>query len=249
MKSTSLLAGAAAAVALTCAVNSARATPYSSTFSVSAWTGPCFTGTYHTCSSTDSTQQALPSNPLIASGNKLGSFTFTGPIDFDVSSQSSNTYGDFLQPHTDISGFTGANGHTLSGFYSTVLSTGSYGFEHYAQTTSIMEFTFTTGSALSGTIDHDDGVSLYSHGNTSNDLLPTSASSPTTAELTNFSIGPGTYDLFYVEANGAPAVLQISVDPPTVPEPGSLTLLATALLGAAAIFRYAPLSRTNTLRA
>jgi hypothetical protein len=40
------------------------------------------------------------------------------------------------------------------------------------------------------------------------DLLPTSAAAPTTAALTSVSIGPGTYDLWYAEVNGLPAVLE-----------------------------------------
>jgi PEP-CTERM motif len=208
----------------------AHATTYNAAFSVTAWTGPCFNGLFHTCSSTDASQQALPSYPLISSSDKVGSFSFTGPLDLDVSNQAANTYGDLFQPKADISNFVGANGNTLATFLSKVISTGSYGFEFTGQTTSIMELTFTTGSALSGTIDHDDGISLYSHGNTTTDLLPLSAAAPTAAELTNFSIGPGTYDLYYVEANGAPAILDMEVVA-AAPEPASLAMLGVGILG------------------
>jgi PEP-CTERM motif len=123
----------------------------------------------------------------------------------------------------------------LSSFLSKVMSTGSYGFEFTGQTTPIMELTFTAASALSGTINHDDGISLYSHGNTTTDLLPISAASPTTAELTNFSIGPGTYDLYYVEANGAPAVLDMEVT--AAPEPASLAMLGIGILSLGVVRR------------
>jgi hypothetical protein len=224
------------AMALAATLAPAKATTYSGAFSVTAWTGPCFSGFFHTCSSTDSTQQALPSNPLISSSDKLGTFTFTGPLNLDAPNQASNTYGDLFQPNADISNFVGANGNTLATFVSKVLSTGSYGFEFTGQTTSIMELTFTTGSALSGTIDHDDGISLYSHGNTTTDLLPVSAAAPTTAALTNFSIGPGTYDLYYVETNGAPAVLDMEVVA-AAPEPASLAMLGIGILGLGVVRR------------
>ncbi len=217
------------AMALVGTLAPAQATTYNGAFSVTAWTGPCFSGFFRICSSTDGSQQALPNNPLISSSDKVGTFTFTGPLELDVSNQATNTYGNFFQPNADISNFVGANGNTLAGFLSKVLSTGSYGFEFIGQTTSIMELTFTTGSALSGTIDHDDGISLYSHGNTTTDLLPVSAAAPTAAELTNFSIGPGTYDLYYVEANGAPAVLDMEVA--AAPEPASLAMLGIGILG------------------
>jgi PEP-CTERM motif len=208
----------------------AQATTYNTAFSVTAWTGPCFNGFFGICSSTDSTQQALPNNPLISSSDKVGTFTFNGPLNLNVSNQATNTYGGLFQPNGDISNFVGANGNSLSTFLSKVISTGSYGFEFTGQTTSIMELTFTTGSALSGTIDHDDGISLYLHGNTTTDLLPVSAAAPTAAELTNFSVGPGTYDLYYVEANGAPAVLDMEAVA-AAPEPASLAMLGIGILG------------------
>jgi hypothetical protein len=50
--------------------------------------------------------------------------------------------------------------------------------------------------------------------------------------LSTINLAPGTYDLWYSSANGLPEVLQTDfVTTPAVPEPASLTLLGSALLG------------------
>jgi|SRR5215472_11832408 len=76
-------------------------------------------------------------------------------------------------------------------------------------------------------VTHDDGVSLFVAGTegTCNqnscptDLLPLSASRPTTPVVNSVNIGPGTYDLWYSEVNGLPAVLQATSTPIGVPGP------------------------------
>jgi hypothetical protein len=86
----------------------------------------------------------------------------------------------------------------------------------FAQAT-VFRFAFTTAGAEILSITHDDGISLFVAGTETStctiascpgDLLPTSAASPTTAEFNTVTIGPGTYDLWYAEVNGLPAVLQ-----------------------------------------
>jgi hypothetical protein len=97
------------------------------------------------------------------------------------------------------------------------LSTGNFQFA------TVFRFTFTETVAETFSITHDDGVSLFVAGteNTtnSNDLLPLSAASPTTAETHSVNIGPGTYDLWYSEVNGLPAVLEATSTPIGVPGP------------------------------
>jgi len=107
-----------------------------------------------------------------------------------------------------------------------------------AQTT-VFRFTFTETTGEIFTVIHDDGVSLFVKGTETTtctiascpgDLLPTSAANTTFATPTSVKIGPGTYDLWYAEAQGLPAVLKATS---VVPEPGSmtLTLLGSALAG------------------
>jgi hypothetical protein len=107
----------------------------------------------------------------------------------------------------------------------------------------VFRFTFTETAAETFTATHDDGISLFvagtetgltpstcNTGGCPGDLLPISASAPTSAELSSVTIGPGTYDLWYAEVDGLPAVLE-ATSTPVVPEPASLTLLGSALVG------------------
>jgi hypothetical protein len=107
----------------------------------------------------------------------------------------------------------------------------------FAQAT-VFRFTFTETTAETFSALHDDGISLFVAGTETNtctiascpgDLLPTSAAQPTTARTDSVSIGPGTYDLWYNEDNGLSAVLEATSTP--TPEPATLTLLGSALLG------------------
>jgi hypothetical protein len=88
-------------------------------------------------------------------------------------------------------------------------------------------------STLTGTINHDDGISVFL-----NNVMLTSLAdaAPTVVAPTSVSVGPGAAQLWYVEANGLPAVLDAQfLNPLTrtalVPEPASLTLFGLGLLG------------------
>ena len=92
------------------------------------------------------------------------------------------------------------------------------------QLATVIDFTWTDANALSGTISHDDGVTLYVNGGT------VAASSLPTVEITTpFAAGSGgNYRLIYVAANGEPEVLSVDVDG-VVPEP--MTLAVWGVLG------------------
>jgi len=139
--------------------------------------------------------------------------------------------------------------NTIPGFFATgsgptpatcigACSTNPLSLGNFARAT-VIEFTFTETVAETFSVTHDDGVSLFLAGTenatNSNNLFgangPTVAA-PTTQRTDTLSIGPGTYDLWYSEANGLPAVLQATSTPTgVVPEPASLTLLGSALVG------------------
>jgi len=177
--------------------------------------------------STSISQQGLPTAVGLF-GGPLGlvaaSTPFPNPITY--SDTSINT----------IPGFLGSTPATCTGACLTnPLSLGGF-----AQAT-VFRFTFTELTAETFSALHDDGISLFVAGTETStctiascpgDLLPTSAAAPTTATTSSVTIGPGTYDLWYAEVNGIPATLEAtSTVAPAVPEPASLMLLGSALVG------------------
>jgi len=104
---------------------------------------------------------------------------------------------------------------------------------------SLFEFSFTVTSAGTISVIHDDGVSLFHDlggGNNpdlaTGNLFPAGASAPTfVGPATTASLTPGSYDLFYTAANGLPEVLQADFMVTPAPEPASLALIGSALVG------------------
>ena len=195
----------------------AMAVPLNTTFAVTV-----YQGTNPTRTSTDPTQQALPSAiaPIQATpGSTTLSFTYTGDLNLFANTQDTNNLNSF---------FASAGGTTSIPLPSTLLSAGDFSTE------TLIAFTFTT-TPISGTVTHDDGTSLFATGDTTTNLTPGSAA-PTTAVPTNYAITTaGSYTLYYSEANGAPADLNFDVASratvPTVPEPASMALLGAGLFG------------------
>ncbi len=178
------------------------------TFDVAAWQGSGGS------SALDLANFADPTNPLLTSNNQVLQMTATGFPDF-MSPPKSNTLGSLVASFTS----TSPTDPYLNGAgATTILSTSGFG------TTTLVRLGFSTNHTLSGDIFHDDGIGLY----TSAGAYITGDTGPTTLTSTSFSIGPGSYDLYYVEANAAPADLYFKNV--AVPEPASLALLATGLL-------------------
>jgi hypothetical protein len=204
----------------------ANAAPLTSN-SVEIWSGDTIGDT-----STSFRQQGLPTaSGLFSGGLGMGlplitnTPTYVAPINYNDTTN--NTIGGFF---TTAGNPIPANCQPAGQCQGVTLSTA--GFNH----ATVFEFSFTLTSAGTLSITHDDGVSLYVAGTevtgaTGPDLLPVSNSSPTFSALSTIALGPGTYDLWYSSANGLPEVLQTNFVATAAPEPASLTLLGSALLG------------------
>jgi hypothetical protein len=196
-------------------VGTANAAPFAcSSCSLTIWNQQTSTNG----ASTDAREQALPTNPIATAPNHVYTGTYTGPINF-VDNAGSTTIAGFLATAG------GSFSPSVSGLTQTI-STATFA------TTSLFEFAFTTATAITGTILHDDGMSIWNLSNTT-DLVDSSA--PTSEISTNFTLGPGSYNLWYAEVNGLPADLVMNST--SVPEPASITLLGAALIGLGAIKR------------
>lgn len=163
---------------------------------------------YGSGNSGDPQEQALLSNPLIATAYAVGTAHYTGAINF--SDGGANTIGAFLGS---------AGGHPVySNLTVASLPLSSATFD----LTTVFSITGSTGGE-SGVIYHDDGIGLY-QGTT-----PIVLSSAPTVEIgTPYTLPAGDFQLIYVSANGLPEVLQVE----TVPDGGTTAmLLGGALTG------------------
>lgn len=190
-----------------------KAAPIAGTFGVTVYQG---TGNG---TSNAPTEQAGPSNPFLNTA-AVGSFRYTGALDFALDSNGTNT----------VAAFIASGGGTTAGgtVPTTTLSTATF-----AATTLFVITGDTFGSTLAGSVSHDDGASLFAGSSTVN-LLGAGSGSPTVDVPSAYAGLSGPFTLYYVEANGLPADLDFEVTR-SVPEPMSLALLSTGLLTIGAI--------------
>ncbi len=163
-------------------------------------------------------------------------FTYTGALSFDTpgpsdlngafgfSASNISNYNPSSQTTFSYGGTQVADFSTVDSFLNSSASESGYGYGSLYQ--------ITLGQLSAGTvltITHDDGYSLYEN----QTAIDTANSAPTTAETnTDVIASTGSYVLYYARENGAPSVLDVAV-----PEPASLALLGSFLLGFGLIAR------------
>lgn len=187
--------------------------------------------------SDDSAGNAGPTNPdLLTAAN----ITFTASaVDFSSYGNIANTgngsldytFNSFL---TSLGSATTVTDVSPAGIGNMSMSAGSntcapesstcYGF--------LMEITGTAAvtNGESFTVSHDDGLTLTIGGDTVVNAPGPTADTVTTGTYTG-ATGNEAFTLIYGECCGAPAVLETTIIPATVPEPGTVVELGSMLLG------------------
>jgi len=195
-----------------------------SVFTVDVWTG-------FPNGVTSSTIADAAHTPTAAASAE---FTYTGDINWFVggpqnTTPAGNLAGTFI-PSANISGFTSPSGSyaTLADFLNSSLSIAGDAYASYFRIVG----SYSSATSVSGSISHDDGASVY------DDLGNAVYSSPNeTSDITGNFVLPGgshTFTVDYVEGNGSPSVLNLSI---AVPEPASWALMISGFGMAGAMLR------------
>jgi hypothetical protein len=228
------LAGGVCAALLLGAAGAALAVPVASAatvYTVDVWTG----APNGVISSTTADAAGKPTGPAAAQ------FTFTGPINWYVggpqnTGPSGNLFGTFI-PSADISSFSSPSGAfgTEAAFLAASMSNAGDSYASYFQIVGSY-----SGSTVTGTISHDDGASVYDYLGNAVYFSPAE-----TSDIVGAFTLPGgahSFTVDYVEGNGSPSVLDLSVS--SVPEPATWAVMLVGFFGMGTMMRRSRAKRS-----
>jgi hypothetical protein len=170
------------------------------------------------------TPPAVPAVPTIG---LIANFTSTQDnLPFTTEGRA-NTFGNFFTATAGV----GSNTYPItSGALppaTTIMSTADNSITSFIRITET--YNDQAGPILGG-LRHDDGAEIFVDGAF---VCGTSGPTPPVTNPCALPAGAGSHSLqlFYTETNGGPAVLQVNLPTEAVPEPASLALLGSALVG------------------